>query len=160
MKTMNTTISQIKSLPHSPRSSESLASSPAGATKKIGLEGKREFTSPAKGAANSAEQAAFRAALHRSQETGSHSQLRPQTTTVGPRRPSAPSRPAMIERVLHASKSMDQLIARCSSGSTLRPQDLLALQARLYEGTTTLQLFSKTLETSTAATRQLLGSSL
>ena len=81
-----------------------------------------------------------------------HLTVAPPAGEIDPARASA----AFLHRALEGQRSLDSAVAAARRGRTFSPAELLGLQARLYRATEAVQLFSKTVEQTSAAVQQTL----
>lgn len=70
--------------------------------------------------------------------------------------PAARAGSAFLERALESQRHLDAAVAEAARGRTFSAAELLGMQARLYRATETVQLFSKTVEQTSAAVKQTL----
>lgn len=61
------------------------------------------------------------------------------------------------ERALESSRQLDRMIQQAASGATFSPQELIALQARVFRCSQTIEIFAKTVEQAGNAAKQTLG---
>lgn len=61
------------------------------------------------------------------------------------------------ERALASSRQLGQMIEQAASGATFSPQELIALQARVFRCSQTIEIFAKTVEQAGNAAKQTLG---
>jgi len=61
-----------------------------------------------------------------------------------------------VERALESQRHLDAAIAAAARGRSYSPQALLALQARVYQASQTLEIFGKTVEQASNAVKQTL----
>ncbi|MDC0709666.1 type III secretion apparatus protein [Stigmatella sp. ncwal1] len=67
-----------------------------------------------------------------------------------------PQAEQMLDRVGHAQRELDHLLAQAESGRSFSPRELLAFQARVYRASQEVDLAGKGVEKATSGVKQIL----